>query len=160
MNTSSSSQPIILLVEDDSCDIEQIQGMFRKLELPVTLVVAQTGEEALIWLAGAPGAGPLPSLVLLDLGLPVISGLEVLDWIRGPAGLASLPVVVFSSSSNSQDIQDASDAGANGYFLKTASQATLEQLVNFWWEHWLLRTGTIGMENLNLLRCRESLEAV
>jgi PAS domain S-box-containing protein len=80
---------------------------------------------------------PMPRLILLDLKLPLKSGLEVLQWIREQPLVKRIPVIVFSSSLDRSDVNGAYDLGANGYFLKTGSLETMRKLVILWRDCWL-----------------------
>jgi two-component system response regulator len=80
---------------------------------------------------------PLPALVLLDLKLPLVSGLEVLKWIRAHPLLHSLIVVVFTSSTEPSDIAQAYQTGANSYLVKPSSLNTLTELANGLRSYWL-----------------------
>jgi CheY-like chemotaxis protein len=94
------------------------------------LQVVVNGQEAVDYLAGNPpftdrDSFPLPSLVLLDLNLPLVSGLEVLQWIREQPQFESLPVVIFSASALESDQQKARQLGANDYILKPSDMLDL-----------------------------------
>jgi two-component system response regulator len=80
---------------------------------------------------------PLPALVLLDLKLPLVSGIEVLKWIRAHPLLHSLIVIVFTSSTEPHDIAAAYRAGANSYLVKPTSLTTLTELAGGLRSYWL-----------------------
>jgi len=137
------SNGTILLVEDDSTDVLLLQRMFRQVQITQQLFVAVNGMEAIDFLAKADGAhhpekNPLPQLILLDLKLPLKSGLEVLSWIRAQPVVKRIPVIVFTSSLDRSDVNGAYELGANGYFLKTGSLDKMRQLVVLWRDHWLV----------------------
>ena len=99
---------------------------FEKADVFAPLPLLKTGEEAIAYLsAAAPfenrGRFPLPSLLILDCGLPRKSGLEVLEWIRTQPQLARLPVVMLSSSSDPPQINRAYELGVKSYLLKPTS---------------------------------------
>lgn len=106
----------ILLVEDNSSDIELTRRALQKIRIANQLVVAEDGVEALDYLFRA--GSDLPALVLLDLKLPRLSGLDVLRRIRLEDNLRYLPVVIFTTSSEESDIIKSYDLGANSYILK------------------------------------------
>lgn len=108
----------ILLVEDNADDEQLTLRAMRQSDVPNIIRVARDGAEALEFLFGAASNGRLPDLILLDLKLPKISGLEVLEKIRGDDRTRSLPVVVLTSSDEECDIMDSYSLGANSYIRK------------------------------------------
>lgn len=107
----------ILLVEDNSDDEQLTLRAMRQSEVPNIIRVARDGAEALDHLYG-PSATRLPDLVLLDLKLPKVSGIEVLQRIRNEDKTRSLPVVVLTSSDEERDIVECYNLGANSYIRK------------------------------------------
>jgi CheY-like chemotaxis protein len=137
------SNGAILLVEDDSTDILLMERMLAKAQISQQLFVALNGVEAIDFLIKAdashhPDKNPLPRLILLDLKLPLKSGLEVLKWIREQPLLKRIPVIIFTSSLDRSDVNGAYDLGANGYFLKTGSLEKMREIVVLWRDHWLV----------------------
>jgi two-component system response regulator len=126
----------ILLVEDNP-DHEALAMRALRKHIPANIVVARDGEEALRVLLDSP-TGAVPDLVLLDLQLPKIDGLEVLKRIRADARVRFVPVVVLTSSDEEQDIVSSYSLGANSYIRKpvdfqTFTDAT-RQLGLYWLE--------------------------
>jgi two-component system response regulator len=119
---------LILLVEDNSSDEKLTALALRKCEVPNEVVVVRDGAEALDYLFGS-GAhagrdtSALPALVLLDLNLPKINGLEVLRRIRANETTAALPVVILTSSKQDEDITQGYASGANAYVRKPVDYA-------------------------------------
>jgi CheY-like chemotaxis protein len=115
-------KPPILLVEDNPDDEALTLRAFSKNRISNEVVVARDGVEALDYLFGTGGhAGPpatMPAVVLLDLKLPRIDGLEVLRRIRSDARTALLPVVILTTSKEQQDVSDGYSLGANSYIRK------------------------------------------
>jgi two-component system, response regulator len=105
----------ILLVEDNPDDEKLTIRALRRGNVANEILVAHNGEEALIMVLNA---DPLPSVVLLDLKLPKVDGLEVLRQIRANAHTHLLPVVILTSSSEERDIIDSYNLGANSYVRK------------------------------------------
>ncbi|MGG6242267.1 response regulator [Nodosilinea sp. AN01ver1] len=105
----------ILLVEDNPDDEQLTLRALRRGHLANSVIVARNGEEALQQVFGP---APLPCVVLLDLKLPKIDGLEVLRQIRGRDRTRLLPVVVLTSSSEDRDIIESYSLGANSYVRK------------------------------------------
>jgi two-component system response regulator len=126
----------ILLVEDNP-DHEALAMRALRKHIPANILVARDGEEALHVLLDSP-TGAVPDLVLLDLQLPKIDGLEVLKRIRADARVRFVPVVVLTSSDEEQDIVSSYSLGANSYIRKpvdfqTFTDAT-RQLGLYWLE--------------------------
>lgn len=105
----------ILLVEDNPDDEKLTIRALRRGNIVNEILVAHNGEEALTMVLNA---HPLPSVVLLDLKLPKVDGLEVLRQIRANAHTHLLPVVMLTSSSEERDIIDSYNLGANSYVRK------------------------------------------
>ena len=113
------SERIILLVEDNPDDEALTLRALRKNNIGNEVVVARDGVEALEYLLGPSGASrPLPQVVLLDLKLPKIDGLEVLRRVRSEARTRRLPVVILTSSNEEKDLLSSYDLGANSYIRK------------------------------------------
>ena len=112
----------ILLVEDDVSDILLTRRALRS-EPSVTLHTAQSGAEALAFLRqeGYHADAPRPRLVILDLNLRGMSGLEVLTAIKSDPELVTIPVVVFTTSNANADVEAVYAARANGYVSKPIS---------------------------------------
>lgn len=113
----------ILLVEDNVDDVELTKRAFAKSHIANEVVVAPDGQAALDYLKGTgshAGRDPdvLPALVLLDLNLPLIDGLEVLREIRSDARTRRVPVVILTSSREERDRLAGYDLGANSYVRK------------------------------------------
>ncbi len=110
----------ILIVEDNLGDVRLMQEALREGSVPCNLQVATDGIEALDVLRRVPpfGAAKRPDLIFLDLNLPGISGMHVLEDIKSDPGLRQIPVIVLSTSSAEQDIVDAYDRHANCYITK------------------------------------------
>ena len=126
----------ILLVEDNDDDVFAFQRSVKKMGATDALHVVNDGRKAVEFLSGVasgedPVRFPRPALVFLDLKLPYQGGLEVLEWLRGDARLADLPVVVLSGSNEARDRERACALGARSYLVKPASIDDLRQL----WPH-------------------------
>jgi CheY-like chemotaxis protein len=143
MNASGA----VLLVEDDATDVFLMERAFKQTEIIQPLFVAKDGIEAVDFLTKAHASTdldkyPMPRLILLDLKLPLKSGLEVLKWIREQPLIKRVPVIIFSSSMDRSDVNGAYDLGANGYFMKTGSLETMRKLVILWRDCWLTNSVT------------------
>lgn len=125
----------IFLAEDNLDDVEITQRALKRGHLSCELVVARDGEEALEMLR-APEARP--HIALLDINLPKVSGLEVLERIRGEKCCDSLPVIMLSASNRHEDVQKSYKLGANSYIQKPVAFEqfidALELLYRYWFE--------------------------
>jgi len=108
----------ILLVEDNPMDVDLTRRAFSRHNLANPLEVARDGKEALDLIDGWKEGDAVPSVILLDLKLPKVSGLEVLRAIRAHPAFGAVPVVVLTSSSEDNDIHEAYSLGANSYIVK------------------------------------------
>ena len=108
----------ILLVEDNPLDIDLTLRAFKKQGLLNPVEVARDGEEAVSWIARWEAGEPLPMIVLMDLKLPKIDGLEVLRRFKQQPKIKLVPIVVLTSSSQDKDITTAYEYGANSYIVK------------------------------------------
>jgi two-component system, response regulator len=128
----------VLLVEDNPNDEELTLRAFKKSNILNEVVVARDGAEALALLL--PGdAGPArPALILLDLKLPKVDGLEVLRRIRADERTRHIPVVVLTTSAREEDIAASYSLGANAYVLKPVKFSAFADAVKTIGEFWLL----------------------
>ncbi len=115
----------------------------RKAHVQNEIVVARDGSEALDYLFGqGPHAGrdtsELPAVVLLDLKLPKLSGIEVLRRIRGDALTKFIPVVILTSSNEEEDMLDSYESGANSYVRKPVAFAAFADAVARLGAYWML----------------------
>ena len=133
----------ILLVEDEPDDVVLIRRAFEQAKVANPLYVLPDGDQAVAYLGGRGkfadrASYPLPVLALLDLRLPRSSGLEVLRWVRAQPALRRLPVVVLSSSRQSEDVNGAYDLGANSYLVKPVGYRALIALVRALDLYWVM----------------------
>lgn len=121
----------VLVVEDNDVDVERITRCLHKAELPNPIHVALDGEDALDQLRGANGQKAIdtPCLVVLDLQMPRMNGLEFLEELRKEPDLADTPVLVLTTSDRQEDIEQSLRLGAVDYMTKPISQEQLAKLV-------------------------------
>jgi len=124
----------ILLVEDNEGDVYLFKRVVNKAGIKNPVQVVRTGEQAVGYLAGTGKYEdrhqyPLPFLIMLDLKLPLKDGLDVLQWMRQRPDLASIKVIVLTSSSEPRDVERANRLGALSYLVKPPSQETLLQIM-------------------------------
>jgi len=112
------SKPYILLVEDNPDDVELTRRAFAKNHIANEVVVLNDGAAACDFLFGDRGGRGLPQVILLDLKLPKISGLEVLERIRGNAETRLSPTVILTSSKQEEDLLEGYRLGVNSYVRK------------------------------------------
>ena len=130
----------ILLAEDDPKDAQLTTRALSESHAPGEVVVARDGAEALEYLRGrVPHSGsstPQPCVVLLDLKMPKLDGLEVLRAIKTDPKLKTIPVVMLTSSRQESDVVQSYQLGANAYVVKPVSfaefRAALREVGSFW----------------------------
>jgi two-component system, response regulator len=129
-------EKVILLVEDNPDDVELTMRAFKKNNISNEIVVAKDGEEALEKLLGPKRV--IPTVILLDLKLPKIDGLEVLRRIRKDERTKLLPVVILTSSNEDKDRITGYSLGANSYVRKPVDFARFIEAVKQLGLYWLL----------------------
>jgi two-component system, response regulator len=132
------TQDPILLVEDNPDDVLLTMRAFGKNRISNEVVVATDGEQALSLLLPAQGEPIRPALVLLDVKLPKIDGLEVLRRVRADDRTRNLPVVVLTTSNEERDIVDSYRLGANSFVRKPVVFDEFVRAVNVLGVYWLL----------------------
>jgi len=126
----------ILLVEDNPMDVELTKRALARHKVANPVVLARDGEEALAYLPRWEAGEPLPVVILLDLHLPKVDGLQVLSQIKSHPQFRTIPVVVLTTSSEDRDMQTAYQLGANSYIVKSADfdkfTQVAEQIELYW----------------------------
>ena len=143
MKASDMEEKIILLVEDNPDDEALTLRALRKNHIVNKVIVVRDGAEAIDWLSGT---GPhsdrdtsvMPAVVLLDLKLPKVDGLEVLRHIRDDERTKFLPVVILTSSKEEQDRLNGYVFGANSYVRKPVDFSQFTEAVKQLGMYWLL----------------------
>lgn len=129
-----ADSPLILLVEDNIDDEVLALRALRKHQVRSQVVVARDGQEAIDYLSSDQAA---PQLILLDLHLPRLSGLEVLQHIRNQPKTRLLPVVVLTTSDQDRDRLESYQLGANSYIRKPIDYRDFSDVVKRLSEYWL-----------------------
>jgi CheY-like chemotaxis protein len=127
----------ILLVDDNQVDIDLTLLAFARIKFSGPVQIARDGAETLEivdqWIAGA----PLPRLILLDIKLPKVSGLDVLKVVKKTKRTKNIPVVMLTSSANDVDIRTAYEYGANSYVIKPVDFDQFIILVTVMCDYWI-----------------------
>jgi CheY-like chemotaxis protein len=131
----------ILIVDDDCNDLELYRLAFLKAGCLVPLHLIEGGKAAIEYLAGRGiyadrNRFPIPSILVLDLKMPEVSGFDVLSFLRSAEQEVKIPAVVCSASASERDIRQAYDLGASSYVLKPSTLAGLCRLaddIDRWW---------------------------
>ncbi|WP_192823571.1 response regulator [Rufibacter sp. LB8] len=117
----SESQASILLVEDDYLDAMSVERELRKIKVMVPLHKAKNGREALSMLrgdAGVPKLNPAPTIILLDINMPKMNGIEFLEELRRDPFLSHISVFIMTTSNEDSDRLAAQNLRVNGYIVK------------------------------------------
>jgi CheY-like chemotaxis protein len=129
-------QQPILLVEDNPMDVDLTRRAFARRKIANPIQVARDGEEALAWIERWEAGETRPAVILLDLKLPRVSGLEVLRQLKQHAAAATIPVVILTTSVEDSDVQTAYALGANSYIVKPVDfekfMQVAEQIELYW----------------------------
>ena len=139
---STPAHSPILYVEDEPDDVFFMIRACKHAGIESLIQTVPDGHEAIRYLSGEGKYAnrdryPLPRLVLLDLHMPDLSGFDVLRWIRNTPHVASIPVLVLTSSSAERDIGKATELGANGYLVKPGSPDELLTMTKALRDYWL-----------------------
>lgn len=142
----------ILLIEDNPMDVDLTRRAFVRHNLTNPLEVLRDGQEAIDFIARWREGEPAPSVILLDLKLPKVSGLDVLKSVRDHSSLGTVPVVVLTSSAEDVDIHEAYLLGANSYIVKPVDFEKfidVARQIELYWtvlntHHFSKRLGTSG----------------
>ena len=128
----------VLVVEDNPNDVAIIKRAMRKSDVKCELYFARDGAEALDFLyqQGDFEDAPRPDLILLDLNLPKIKGLEVLAKVKADEHLRRLPVIVLTISEREEDMAKAYDSGAASYMTKPVDSKDFERLIQTVQDYW------------------------
>jgi CheY-like chemotaxis protein len=132
----------ILLIEDNADDVFLVGKAFSTVGITNPLRVVPDGQQAVRYLRGEDQYAdrtqfPIPRLILLDLDLPLMTGLEVLSWLRVQPDLRHLPVIVLTTSTYSPDVRQAYQLGANSFLIKPTDFTDLISEVKEMGEFWL-----------------------
>jgi two-component system response regulator len=128
----------IILVEDSNEDAELTIRSLKKAGLGNEIVRLHDGEEALNYFFGEDKHNQLPKLILLDLKMPKVDGLEVLKHLRNNKQTKHLPIVMLTSSKEQQDIVNSYKLGVNSYIVKPVDFKSFTQAIQDIGKYWLI----------------------
>ena len=134
---------VMLVAEDDPNDVTLLRHALKRNDIPARAEIVPDGDQVIKYLRGEGKyadrrAYPLPDLLLLDLKMPLVNGVEVLEWLRGQSEFAHVPVVMLSGSGLQADIEEDYRRGVRTYFTKPHSVAELGDLLRLivgYWGH-------------------------
>jgi CheY-like chemotaxis protein len=132
---------LLLVAEDSDEDFEMLHLLMQQMQVRNPVCRFKNGDKVLDFLYREGDyqtePRPLPSVILLDLNLPGTDGREILEQVKQDEGLREIPIVVFTTSSNPEDIEFCYQSGANGYLVKPVDAVELEKRVEAFVEFWL-----------------------
>jgi CheY-like chemotaxis protein len=132
---NNSSRPI-LLVEDDQVDVMTVVRALKELRVCNPVVSVENGEAALAYLRDP--ARERPCIILLDLNMPIMNGIEFLQAVKHDGALRSIPVVVLTTSAEQQDKASSFDCGAAGYMAKPVDYRRFVEVVRSIDQYWTI----------------------
>ena len=123
----------VMLIEDDMIEVMKLNRTISKLKLEHKIIEANNGEEALNLLSHKDN---LPNLILLDLNMPKINGIEFLSTLKNDENLKHIPTVILTTSSNQKDLDECFKIGVSGYVLKPLKYEVyvkkIETILSYW----------------------------
>ncbi len=128
----------ILLVEDNPVDLDLTLRAFAAKKLSNPILVARDGEEALQYMEKWEQGEPWPVVILLDLNMPKVGGLEVLEKLKSHPDFKTIPVVILTTSSESSDLKSAYQLGVNSYIVKPVNFDKFLEVANHIDLYWRL----------------------
>lgn len=135
---SNTIEKSILLVEDNPVDLDLTLRAFAAKNISNPIQTARDGEEALQYLERWEKGEPTPIVILLDLNMPKVNGLEVLEKLKSHPEFKNIPVVILTTSSESSDLQKAYHLGVNSYIVKPVSFENFLEVVGHIDLYWRL----------------------
>ena len=138
---NQSERLTVVIAEDDEDAIHLLEAALQAIACEHTVRIVRDGHEALDYLKGEGRysdrtAFPFPDVLLIDLKMPLVSGLDVLTWLDKHPECNVLPTIVFSSSSHPSDIKMAYGLGASAYFVKPIDFEQLKRILRSTFEFW------------------------
>jgi CheY-like chemotaxis protein len=132
----SSVQRYVIIADDDKDDITLLEEAFKRRQIREELVKVHDGSELLAYLQGVSEKGRWPQLILLDLNMPHKDGRETLAELKQHATLKKIPVVIYSTSNDQEEIKACYEMGANSYVVKPSEFDKLLHTVDVIHAYW------------------------
>ena len=126
----------VLLVEDDTVDVMTVKRVLKDIQVTSELVPAGDGEQALAYLRDDGNAKPC--IILLDLNMPKMNGIEFMRIVKADEALQRIPIVVLTTSNSDQDISKSFELGAAGYMLKSVDYKKFVEIIKTIDLYWTL----------------------
>ncbi|MEQ9116290.1 MAG: response regulator [Rickettsiales bacterium] len=130
----------ILIIDDNEDDFETMQRATKKIEFPCSLYWCESGQKGYNFLkqiAEKESSSELPNIIFLDINMPGLDGKQTLDLIKKDRFLSSIPILMFTTSSNEKDIKDCYGLGASSYIPKPHSYEDLIKIFKVIDQYWL-----------------------
>ena len=124
----------LLLIEDDLIEKMKFEKVLNQLGYDINLVMKENGQAGLDYL----NSGHHPSLILLDLNMPEMNGIEFLRHMYTSESLRHIPIVILTTSENSQDLKKCYSLGIGGYILKPLKYEDYEQMIKKMVDYWMI----------------------
>jgi CheY-like chemotaxis protein len=139
----SNRNPVILLIDDDPDDRFLVRRAFERLGIENPLIEVHDGLEAIAYLSGDGHYAdrhnhPFPGILLLDLQMPRVDGLELLNWIRLNLSVPSFLIIVLSRVDEIRQVNKAYALGANSFLIKPGSEEELRGLIASFRDYWIV----------------------
>lgn len=139
---TATLEKILLVAEDSDEDFVVLQRFMKRLEIQTPVYRCVDGDEVLDFLYQEGDyrdtvMAPRPSAILLDLNLPGLDGRELLEQLKQDESFKAIPIIIFTTSSNPEDIEWCYQRGANGYLIKPVNSLELQKTIRGFVEYWL-----------------------
>jgi CheY-like chemotaxis protein len=143
MGRHNGTEPVILLVDDSESDIALLRQAFSKAGMHRTLEVVRDGVDAMSYLLGRGDFAdresyPMPSILIIDVNMPRLNGLELLTWLRTQPEFGHLMVIVLTGDARIEAVNHAYHLGANSYLQKPVRHEELTDLINCFFRYWVI----------------------
>ncbi|MCI0744148.1 MAG: response regulator [Verrucomicrobia subdivision 3 bacterium] len=143
MDKTFGTEPVILLVEDSEADSLLLQQAFARAGMRRPLQIVRDGIDAMSYLLGRGEffdreKYPMPSILMVDINMPRLNGLELLTWLRTQTDFGHLMVIVWTGDSKIEQINHAYHMGANSYLVKPTGHEELQELISCFYRYWVV----------------------